>query len=167
MPKIIKLGQNYVHCFTSYEAKRLSTITLGRYGKVHTNELLTETPRLNQFVNNTTMSALDNYAQHENMDIYITPLENDVFNDLRVSVFKKGQKDAYFPMNVSETKDGARDFFKELYTKIHNATHPSEESTKPAPKVKPSKWEDFKTYVENIADRYNDARLSILNKFNV
>lgn len=166
MPKIIKLGQNYVHCFTSYEAKRLPTMTLGRYGKVHTNELLTENPRLNQFVNNTTMSALDNYAKHEDMDIFITPLENDLFNDLKVSVFKKGKKDVYFPMNVSETKDGARDFFKELYTKIHNATHPSEE-TKQVSMVKPSKLEDFKMYVENIADRYNDARLSILNKFNV
>ncbi len=164
MPKIVKLGQIYLHCLTSYEAKRLPNRVLGKNGNIHTNDLLMENPRLNQFVNDYTMGALDNYARHEDVDIFITPLENDMFNDLKVSIFKKGQRDVYFPMNVSETKDGARDFFKELYTKIHNATHPSEEK-KQVSMVKPSKWEDFKTYVENVADRYNDARLSILNKF--
>lgn len=163
MPKIVKIGNVNLHCLTSYEADRLYNVVLGRNGRIHTNGILRKTPRLNQFINNETMGALDNYAKHENMNIYITPIENDMFNDIKVAVFKKGHEDVYFPMNVSETKEGARDFFKELYTKIHNATHPAEE-TKFAPKTKPSKWEDFKMYLKNVADRYNDARLSILKK---
>ena len=164
MPKIVKLGQNYIHCLTSYEAKRFPNRLLGKNGNIHTNDLLLKNPRLNQFVNNETMGALDNYAEHENMDIFITPLENDIFNDLKVSVFKKGHRDIIFPMNIEESKEGVRKFFRELYTKIHNATHTAEE-TKPKPQTKNSKLEDLKMYAENVIERYNDARMSILNKF--
>lgn len=164
MPKIIKIGQNYLHCFTPYESDRIPRLVLGKNCKIHTNDSLKKDPRLNQFVNDYTMGALDNYAKHENMDIFITPLENDMFNDLKISVFKKGYEGVNFPINISETKEGVRDFFRELYTKIHNAFHSSEE-IKTAPKTKPSKRADFKMYIENVADRYNNARLSILNKF--
>lgn len=164
MPKIVKLGQNYIHCLTSYEVNRFPNVVLGKNARVHTNELLRKNPSLNQFINNETMGALDNYAEHENMDIFITPLENDMFNDLKVSVIKKGHNDVLFPMNIKETKEGVREFFRELYTKVHNATHTVEE-TKPEPQTKNSKLEDLKMYAENVIERYNDARMSILNKF--
>lgn len=86
MPKIVKIGNVSLHCMTSYEADRLSNIYLGKNGRITTTNVLKKDPRLNQFFNKETMSALDNYAQHENLRIFITPLENDMFNDVAVSV---------------------------------------------------------------------------------
>ena len=165
MPKIVKLGKINLHCLTSYEADRLPNVYLGKNGRISTTNVLKKDPRLNQFFNNETMGALDNYAEHENLNIYIRPLENDMFNDVAVSVYKGYDTKAYFPINVAKTKEGVPQFFRDLYTKIHNATHKSAES-KFAPEVKHSKWQDAKIYFENVIERYNEKRFSILDKFN-
>lgn len=165
MPKIVKLGNVNLHCLTSYEADRLPNIYLGKNGRVTTTNVLKKDPRLNQFFNNETMGALDNYAEHENLHIYIKPLENDMFNDVAVSVYKDHETKANFPMNVAKTREDVPQFFRDLYTKIHKAIHPSEELT-PVTKVKHSKWQDAKMYFENVVERYNEKRFSILDKFN-
>ncbi len=165
MPKIVKLGNVKLPCLTSYEADRLPNIYLGKNGRVTTTNVLKKDPRLNQFFNNETMSALDNYAEHENLRIFIKPLENDMFNDVAISVFKNHDPKAYFPMNVAKTKEEVPQFFRDLYTKIQNAAHKSAES-KLAPKKTHSKWQDAKMYFENVVERYNEKRFSILDKFN-
>ncbi|MBO6180952.1 hypothetical protein J6O86_04625 [bacterium] len=165
MPKIVKLGNVKLCCFTPHEVDKIPNVPLGKNCRVNTNNILKKDPRLNQFFNNETMGALDNYAEHENLRIYIKPLENDMFNDVAISVYKDHDTKAYFPMNVAKTKEEVPQFFRDLYTKIHNATHKSVES-KLAPKTKHSKWTDAKMYFENVVERYNEKRLSILDKFN-
>ena len=123
--------------------------------------ILKKDSRLNQFFNNRTMSALDNYAEHENLTIYITPLENDMFNDVAVSVFQGMETKAKFPMNIAKTKEEIPKFFRDLYNKIHNATHLPTKPQK-TPNIKHSKWQNFKMYAENVADRYNNFRFSFL-----
>ena len=68
-----------------------------------TNNILKKNPSLNQFFNDETMGALDNYAVHEDLNIYITPLENDMFNDVSVSVYNNRQRQVIFPMNIVKT----------------------------------------------------------------
>lgn len=165
MPKVVKIGKCNVLCWTPSESARWPNVSLGKNCRIRTNNLLKKDPRLNQFINEKTMGALDNYAEHENMNIYIAPLENDMFNDLVVSVFKDNNKEAYFPINVAKTKEEVPLFFRELYSKIHKATHPSASvESKIAPKTKHTKWGDFKMYIENVIDRFNDARFELTQK---
>ncbi len=89
MPKIVKLGKNNVMCWSQKEIDRLPNVPLGKNGLINVNNNLKNDKRLSEFVNDHTMGALDNYAKHENMQVYITPLENDLFDDLSVSVYKK------------------------------------------------------------------------------
>lgn len=161
MPKIIKLNNVNTHCFSQQQIDRLSNIPLGKYHRVYTNNILKKDPRLNQFFNEKTMGALDNYAQHENITIHIKPLRNDMFNDVAVYIFQGMEAKAKFPMNIAQTKEEIPAFFRDLYNKIHNATHTPEEP-KIVPKTKHSKWENFKMYAQNVADRYNDFRFSFL-----
>ena len=165
MPKIVKIKNVNVLCFTPHETDRFPNVYLGKNCRITTNNVLKKDPRLNQFFNNETMGALDNYAQHENLNIYIKPLENDMFNDVAVSVYKNREEMTRFPLNVAKTKEEVPQFFRELYNKIHKSVNPSAEYLK-TPKVKHSKLEDVKMYFENVLERYNNARLSILNKFN-
>ena len=161
MPRIVKIKNVNMLCFTPQETDRFPNVYLGKNCRITTNNVLKKDPRLNQFFNNETMGALDNYAQHENLNIYIKPLENDMFNDVAVSVYKNREEMTRFPMNVAKTKEEVPEFFRELYNKIHKAVNPSIESLN-APKVKHSKFKDAKMYFENIIERYNNARLSIL-----
>ena len=163
MPRIVKIRNLNMHCFTP-EVERIPNVILGRNSRIHTNMLLTGDPKYNKLINENTMGALDNYAQHENMDIYITPLENDMFNDLRVSIFKKGYEDKKFPMDVAKTREETPEFFKELYTKVHKSIHPNE-GTRPVQGIKKSLWNDFKTYAENVADRIHEYKMAKIRKF--
>lgn len=164
MPRIVKIKNVNMPCFTPHEADRFPNVYLGKNCRIITNNVLKKDPRLNQFFNNETMGALDNYAHHENLNIYIKPLENDMFNDVAVSVYKNREEMTRFPLNIAKTKEEVPEFFRELYNKIHKAVYPSAKSFN-TPKVKHTKLGDAKMYFENIIERYNDARLSILNKF--
>lgn len=165
MPKIAKIGNVKFHGLTSYELDRIPNIVLGKNCRIKTNYVLKKDPNLNQFFNNETMGALDNYAEHENLDIYIKPLENDMFNDVAVSVFKDSETEARFPMNVAKTKAEVPQFFKELYNKVHKAVYPDSRGI--ADTVEPKKltfFGDLKVYVENVIDRFNNARFEIAEK---
>lgn len=163
MPRILKINNVNLPCFTPQEADRIPNIMLGKNCRIHTNMLLKCEPKYSKLINDNTMGALDNYAEHEKMDIYITPLENDMFNDLKVSVFKKGHKDSVFPINIPQNPKEIPEFFKELYTKIHESMHTSKE-TPIAPKVKKSQWKKFTTYIDNAVDRIQQARFARLRK---
>ncbi len=164
MPKIVKLGNVNLHCFTQRVIDRFPNVHLGKNSRVITNNILKKDPRLNQFFNNETMGALDNYAAHEKMNIYITPLENDMFNDVAVSVYKNSKEMIRFPYDIAKSKEEVPQFLRDLYNKIHKAVHPSEEPIK-TQNVSHSIWKDAKMYFENVAERYNKTRFSILDKF--
>ena len=115
MPKIVKIKNVNMPCFTPHEADRFPNVYLGKNCRIITNNVLKKDPRLNQFFNNETMGALDNYAHHENLNIYIKPLENDMFNDVAVSVYKNREEMTRFPMNVAKTKEEVPEFFRELF----------------------------------------------------
>ena len=124
MPKIMKINGVNGPAWTQKEADRWPNINLGRNGRIITNNLLKKDVRLHSYVNNNTMGALDNYAEHEKLQIYITPYENDLFHDLKVSVFKDGVKadmGKAFPIKIQEGREGVFKFFRELYTKVANA----------------------------------------------
>jgi len=162
MPKIVKLGN--VKLFTPHGVDRIPNVPLGKNCRVNTNNILKKDPRLNQFFNNETMGALDNYAEHENLRIYIEPLGNDMFNDVAVSVYKDNDTKAYFPMNIAKTKEEVPQFFRDLYTNIHNAIRESTEN-KPASLTKPAKFKEVQIYVQNVADRFRDAKIDAIRNF--
>ena len=124
MPRVIKLNGMNVLTWTPHEADRRPNINLGRNGRIITNNLLKKNVRLHSYVNNDTMGALDNYAEHEKLQIYITPYEDDLFHDLKVSVLKSGSNttmEKEFPIKIHEGREGVTKFFRELYTKVANA----------------------------------------------
>lgn len=163
MPRIVKLNNVRLHCFTPHEADRIPNVGIGKHCRIHTNQVLLREPKYNKLINDDTMGALDNYAQQEKMDIYITPLENDLFNDFKVSIFKRGYEDRIFPMNAPKSQKEAPEFLRELYTKIHTSMHPATES-KPA-KVEKSLLKDFKTYIENVGDRIHEYKMDKIQNF--
>lgn len=168
MPKIVKVGNVKFNCFTPYEADRWPNVLLGKNCRIRTNNVLKKDPRLNQFFNEETMGALDNYAEHENLNIYIKPLENDMFNDVAVSVYKDSGTKATFPMNVAKTKDEVPEFFRELYNKVHKAIHPDSKGIADTVGLekfkKPTFLGDLKMYAKNVIDRFNDARFEFAER---
>ena len=163
MSKIVRLGNFNTYHFTPREIDRLPNICLG-YGHVHTNGALLKDVRLHSYVNNETMGALDNYAAHENLNIYIMPLENDMFDDLAVSVYKGGKTEAvsHFPIKIKDGKEGVREFFKELYTKIENVN----KTVKPEiPAAELSKQNDFMTGIQKLWEKYDNWRIEKVRNF--
>ena len=68
------------------------------------------------------LSALGNYARHEKINIFISDLGNDMFDDVAIYVNKyKANKYQQFPMKFNETGKGFVETMKSLYTNIENA----------------------------------------------
>ena len=82
---------------------------------------LEKNTKLNKFINKDTVGALNNYAEHENVRIFFKPLENDLFDDIGVSVFKN-MNNKGFAMKVPENDKHGNfgDFMRELYTNVAN-----------------------------------------------
>lgn len=127
--KTVQIGKCKVACFSLAETKRIPNRPLGRNGRISVPEILQEDKRLSQYINNETMGALDNYAKHENLNLYISPLENDLFDDLSVSVYNgydsSRQISTQFPMKISEGKNSFHDFMRDLYTRVGNIVNDS------------------------------------------
>lgn len=122
--RYINIGKMKVACWDYAEAQRFPNRILGRNGRIHTSPLLMEDKKLRQYVNEHTMGALDNYANHENLDVYITPLENDLFDDVKVSVFEQkfaSNKEHLFTLKIEEGKEGFCNFLRSLYTNVADA----------------------------------------------
>ena len=79
--------------------------------------------RLSKIFNKNTLSALDNYATKKNMTVYFQTLENDLFDNTSMTVFKRGEDDIKtYAMNLSEgSKDSFCDSLKLIYKNIENA----------------------------------------------
>jgi len=161
----MKLGKNFAECHSAYEADRWLNVYLGRNGRIHTNNILKKDVRLHSYVNDETMGALDNYAKHEHLNIYIKPLENDMFDDLSISVFNNNNETiTEFPMKIKDGRDGVREFFKELYTKIDKGVNPERKphfiiSWGKTPK------EERKMYFQNLKDRFHEYKMNKIRNF--
>lgn len=161
MPHVQKIGKVNLMCWTPKEADRLPNISLGRHCRVNTNNILMKDNRLNKYVNDSTMGALDNYANHEGMNIYITPLENDLFHDVAVSVYKDHDTIAKFPLKINDGREGYRDFFKELYSKIA----PKKVAENIDKSAKLTEKKDIKIFLEDKIDNIKNFRINLIRKF--
>ncbi len=107
-------------------------VFLARNGSVETTFGLLNDKRLSKYVNPHTMGVLANYAKHENMNICILPLKNDLFDDLAVHVtpHAKGAPAPFsFAVKLEEGREGLNKFLKDLYTTIHNKSHINDEAS--------------------------------------
>lgn len=161
MTRIVKIRQNFVHCFSSSEIDRFQLVNLGK--NIYTNNALIRDSRLNQYFNEYSMSALDNYAEHEGIKIHIKSLENDMFNDVAVSV-RKGKDEKSFPLNVPKSKESVPEFFRELYNNIHGAIYGSN-GIKTKKTGKSSIIRDAKIYFQNIPERLHNMKLRRMKNF--
>lgn len=127
--KVVKIGKCMVDCLTEAEAKRIPNVHLGQNCRIKVPEILQENKKLSRYINNETMGALDNYAKHENLNVFITPLENDLFDDISVGVYSgygsENNISSRFAMKIQEGKDGFHDFMKDLYTRVANLVNES------------------------------------------
>jgi len=126
--KYINMGKYQFTCFSPTELKRFPNRPLGRrFGRIFTTETLQEDKKLSQYINENTMGALDNYANHEKLQIYITPLENDLFDNVSVGIYgttdMESRLRAHFAMKTEEGKDGFQKFIRGLYTNVVNAVN--------------------------------------------
>ena len=159
MPNIQKIGRMNVMCWTD----RLPNISLGRHCRVNTNNILTKDNRLNKYINDKTMGALDNYAHREGMKIYITPLENDLFHDVAVSVYKDNNHNTItkFPVKINDSPHALGDFLKELYNNIA----PQKAVKKLDKSEKPTKIDNMKLFFSEAVDNIKNFRINQIRKF--
>lgn len=159
MPHIHKVGN--VNLMTQAEVDRLPNVSLGRHCRVNTNNILTKDNRLNKYINDKTMGALDNYAHREGMKIYITPLENDLFHDVGVSVYKEHNTVAQFPVKINDSPHALGDFLKELYNNIA----PQKAVKKLDKSEKPTKIDNMKLFFSETVDNIKNFRINQIRKF--
>ena len=102
------------------ELDMIPNINLGKNGHILTNRLLLKNERLCSYVNDSTMGALDSYAKHYDLKIFITPFENDLFHDLEVAVYQKDfdRSGFKFPIKLNEGRHALSDFITELHQNI-------------------------------------------------
>ena len=123
MVRVVRVGNINVLRWSQYEIDMIPNVFLGKNGNIMTNPLLRKNKKLSQYINNETMGALDNYAQHEKIIVSIKPLIQDIFDDIGVSVFKKERSSISenFAMKIQDEKEGVPIFFRELYNNVHRA----------------------------------------------
>lgn len=158
MPKILKFNNSYLKSFTKAEADRVPNYEIGKHYNIVTNRLLLKDERLSQYVNNGTMGALDNFAQQEKLRIYITPLENDLFDDLSISVMPKGHnrnKGFCFAMKIPECRHSLGDFLTDLHKRIIEGVSEKIGYTPSKQRYakKLSAFERFQMWLDNVSDR--------------
>lgn len=158
MPSVKKIGKAFVNYFDSYETDKILNVRYGKNGRVITNNILRMDDILSKYVNDRTMGVLDNYAQHERVNIYIKPLEQDLFDNLQVSVVKKNLN-RNFSIKLNEEKD-VPTFLKELYKKVHKTIHPISEGEEN--KTLKSK---FKTFIKTLEYNINNKRFEFMRNY--
>ena len=79
--------------------------------------------RFSNIFNRENLSALDNYATKKNMSVFFQTIENDLFDNTSMTVFKRGEDDVKkYAMNLSDkTKDNFCDSLKLIYKNIEDA----------------------------------------------
>ena len=140
----------------------LDNVLLGKYATVSVSRKIINNPRLNKYINESTMSALDNYANHEGMSISIAPLENDLFDDVAVYVHRRiNPADSRFALKINESNGSLGDFLKELYTNVA----PKHEPEYILKSDKPTFFKDLKLFIIDKLERVENYRLNRIRKF--
>lgn len=107
--------------------QNFDTISLSKYGRIHTNKDVLSNDKLSKYINDKMMGALDNYANHEDMDIFISTIKPDERYDMNIKMIYKNTKgirmDNKFGIKSPENDKDITRFFKELYNKIHKISH--------------------------------------------
>lgn len=92
--------------------------------KVHVQESLLAKNQFPKILNRHNLSALNNYAQHEEVSIFIKDLDNDLFHNVGVYLHKSTEtttKQAQFPMVLNEAGKNFAETMKTLYLNVENA----------------------------------------------
>lgn len=144
------------------DVSTLDNVLLGKYATVTVSRKIINNPRLNKYINESTMSALDNYANHEGMSISIAPLENDLFDDVVVHVHRRiNPADSRFALKINESGGALGDFLKELYTNVAQKQEP-EYIVKGE---KPTFYKDLKLFIKDKSESVKNYRLNYIRKF--
>ena len=161
MPHIHKVRNVNVMCWNQWDIDRFPNKYLGKHCKIMTNNVLLNDKKLGKYINESTMGALDNYANHEDLIISITPLENDIFHDVAVYAYKGHDTVAKFPVKIDENKNTLHDFLKEVYEKIA----PTKTPKKLDKSAKPTKTDDAKLFFGEVIDNIKNFRINQIRKF--
>ncbi|MBR1424029.1 hypothetical protein IJ579_00525 [bacterium] len=115
----------------------------------HENLTRTLTPR--------NLSALNNYVRRSGAQLYLEPLENDLFDNVVIRVIKDAEEKP-FAMNLKPGKIEFNSFMKELYKNVENALKGLNKH-----KESPKKTKRFS--IDRLIEIYNDKRLEFVNRF--
>lgn len=162
MLSIKKIGQLLDNYFNSYQPNKILNIRLGKNGRIHTNYDIRMNDRLSKYINDGTMGAFDNYAKHEGINVYIKQLDNDLFDDLQISIIKKSTKKE-FPINIKEKK--VPDFLKELYEKTQEALHKKKNFDIKDTDKKAAQKNILKAFIDKIDYYVNNRRFELMKKY--
>lgn len=121
MSKCLKIGQCMINCWTKKEFDRLP---LAISTNINCPKQLQK--KYYGIFNPDNMSALNNYAQKENVDIYFSELEHDLFNNSAITVFKHrtySDTSPYrAPLNLNiDTRENFVKSIREIYKASENA----------------------------------------------
>ena len=101
---------------------------LGKNKNIKVTKSLMDNKNFSQFVNEDSMSVLNNYAKHENLKIEIFPSkrtnkEDEVINLLKVFVSKGGifLNQKIFILELEKKQDMFKNFMQNFYKKIELA----------------------------------------------
>ena len=92
---------------------------LGTYVRCSTNNM----KKFNKIFNQNNMSALDNYASKNNLAIYFTDMENDLFDNTKMCVgkFRCLESDKSYTMNLNQdNKQKFSDSIKLIYKNVED-----------------------------------------------
>lgn len=116
--KTIKIGNIEALCLTKAQVDKLP-FNINKMSNIFAPNLLTNNSRYSKYINEHTMGALDNWASHEKINVFFTPLQDDLFNDLSVNMYKNGKKSGFImDLPKTEMRTSVTDFLRELYINI-------------------------------------------------
>lgn len=158
MARILKIGNNApLVYFTPNESAQIPNIRMGKHSNISTNLELLHNKNMFRHVNDRTMGALDNYAEHKGLSVYITPSHKTEAKDtLDISVYPKKEsskiKNFSFSTKLNNGRHSVVDFLTDLHKTITDGVKQAE--NKNVNNIaKPSKLKDFKMWCKNVIDR--------------
>ena len=121
MSKCIKINSAIIDCWTEKEFNRLP---LGISSNINCPKKLQR--KYYGIFNKDNMSALNNYAQKENIHIFFKELNNDFFHNSSMTVFSKSanhnNKEYKTPLNLNiDTKENFVKSVRDIYKKVEEA----------------------------------------------
>lgn len=97
-------------------------VPLGKSYNIQCRRGMLKNNRFAEIINEDNLSALSNYAKHKNANLFIDDLENDMFHDVKVYVYKNGTSDKKaFPFKFDNAKEDFTNCMRNLYKKVEKA----------------------------------------------